>query len=509
MGSNGDGFPRPFGRYLLERALSSGGMGDVYVAIARGVHRRCVVKTIRTELHGEEEFVGRFADEAKIMVRIDHPNIIRVFDAGKVRNDYYIAMEYVHGKDLGDVLDRAYERYEVLPVQVGLYIASEILAGLGYVHELVDETGRHMELVHRDVSPQNVLIGFDGSVKLIDFGLARSRLLPSRTLGSLAIGKYGYMSPEQARHLPLDGRADLYSAAVMLFEVFTGERLVDEQDQSTLWERVLNPDHRRPKSVLPSLPSEVDELIVRAFAADREDRFADAREMKAAVDGLRTKNSSPHSLANYLRDLYPTDPHAPDDIPDLSEFDGEVQDSLIIVTSRQKQRSMFGRGELPIEGTLELDPKQLQELVASASRDALPPPASTDDDSETSSSILTLTITGAPVPESPTVEISGPIPPSNDEETTHRDEDEATGPRSTEQDEETTVVDGTPPRAAPARPRSGSARLRRPRGATFRLREAKREPPDRRWERSLLVGVAVATGTFAAVVFVLWALGLP
>jgi serine/threonine-protein kinase len=240
------GFPRTFGRYILEKNLSRGGMGEVFLAVVKGVNARCVIKTIRGDLTGDKEFVGRFADEAKIMVRIQHPNIIRVFDCGKVGNDYYIAMEYMHGRDLGDVLDRAYERGEPLPKELGLFIAKQLMSGLDYAHGLTDERGRLMKLVHRDISPQNVLIGFDGSIKLIDFGLARTELLPGRTQGALAVGKYGYMSPEQARHEKIDGRADIYSAGIMLFEVFTGDRLVDEQDQATLWHRILNPKHRKP-----------------------------------------------------------------------------------------------------------------------------------------------------------------------------------------------------------------------------------------------------------------------
>lgn len=348
-------FPRPFGRYILEKVLSRGGMGEVYLAVVKRLDRRCVIKTIRGDLTGEEEFVGRFADEAKILVRAAHDNIIRYFDAGRVGSDYYIAMEYVHGRDLGDVLDRAYERGEPMPASVGLYISSKLLEGLHYAHELEDERGRRMGLVHRDISPQNVLIGFDGSVKLIDFGLARTDLLPNRTQGALAVGKYGYMSPEQARHEPLDGRADIYSAGVMLFEVFTGDRLVDEQDQATLWQRVLNPKHRHPRSVLPSLPREIDHLVMRAVAVRPEDRFPTARSMADAVNALRGKDSDREALKSYLRYLYPRVDFTPPPIPPLDDLAEGVEQSVIFATSREGARSVFGRGELPIEGTMQLD----------------------------------------------------------------------------------------------------------------------------------------------------------
>ena len=363
-------FPRVFGRYILEKSLSRGGMGEVMLAVARHVNERCVIKTIRTDLTGEDEFVGRFADEAKIMVRIEHPNIIRVFDAGKVDHDYYIAMQYVHGRDLGDVLDRAYERGEPMPQGLGVYITEQLLRGLDYVHNLKDERGRHMGLVHRDISPQNVLIGFDGSVKLIDFGLARTDILPARTQGALAVGKYGYMSPEQARHQTIDGRADIYSTGVMLFEVFTGDRLVDEQDQSTLWQRVLNPKHRSPRSVIPSLPEAIERLVMKAVEVDPEQRFDSARQMREFASRLNGPDSNRESLTRYLRYLYPKVDFKPPAVPKFDELVGGTEQSIIIATSDKGALSVFGRGALPIEWTMQLDSKMIRNAVEESRRKA-------------------------------------------------------------------------------------------------------------------------------------------
>ncbi len=354
-------FPRNFGRYILDKTLSRGGMGEVYLAVARGPNKWCVIKTIRGDLTGDDEFIGRFADEAKIMVRISHDNIIRVFDAGKVEYDYYIAMEYVHGRDLGDVLDRAYERGEPMPTQLGLYVASYVLRGLQYAHRLTDEQGRHMGLVHRDISPQNVLIGFDGSVKIIDFGLARTDLLPARTQGALAVGKYGYMSPEQARHENIDGRADIYSTGVMLFEVFTGDRLVDEQDQATLWQRVLSPKHRAPRSVVPGLPKEIDELVMTAVSVNPGDRFGDASRMLEFVDSMRNEDSNRESFTRYLRYLYAKVDFSPPQVPTYTgEIGWGTERSIIIATSREGALSVFGRGELAIEGTTQINANELR-----------------------------------------------------------------------------------------------------------------------------------------------------
>jgi serine/threonine protein kinase len=352
-------FPRPFGRYILEKNLSRGGMGEVHLAVARGVGTRCVIKTIRGDLTGDKEFVGRFADEAKIMVRMAHENIIRVFDCGKVGSDFYIAMEYMHGRDLGDILDRAYERGEPMPSAHGLYITKQILRGLDYAHALTDEHGRPMRLVHRDISPQNVLIGFDGSVKIIDFGLARTELLPARTQGALAVGKYGYMSPEQARHEKIDGRADLYSTGVMLFEVFTGDRLVDEQDQATLWSRVLNPKHRRPSTVISDLPKDIDDLVMRAVEVRADDRFADAKSMLRHMDGMKSRASDRGELVQYLRYLYPHADFSAPAIPDFVEMDVGEQ-SMVIAMSEEGAKSVFGKGDLPIEWTRQVNLADLQ-----------------------------------------------------------------------------------------------------------------------------------------------------
>ena len=326
-------------------------MGEIFLAVPRGVKARCVIKTIRSDLTGEKEFVGRFADEAKIMMRIVHKNIIRIFDCGKVGKNYYIAMEYAYGRDLGNVLDRAYERAEPMPPGIGLFLTEKMLEGLHFIHNATAKDGRPMKLVHRDISPQNVLIGFDGSVKLIDFGLARTELLPGRTQGQLAVGKYGYMSPEQARHDKIDGRADIYSLGVMLFEVFTSDRLVDEQDQATLWSRVLNPKHRNPRSVLPKLPKEIDDLVMNAVAPKAERRFQSAESMLKFVRSMRTKPVSKEEIKKYMRYLYPrVDPNPPA-LPDLSATGESSEYSMIIAMSEEGAKSVFGRGQLPVEFT--------------------------------------------------------------------------------------------------------------------------------------------------------------
>jgi serine/threonine protein kinase len=365
-------FPRSFGRYILEKSLSRGGMGEVILSVAKGVNRRCVIKTIRGDLVGDDEFVGRFADEAKIMVRISHDNIIRVFDAGKVDADYYIAMEFVHGRDLGDVLDRAYERGEPMPTQLGLYVTSELLERPA----LRPQPHRRARAAHGPGAPRHLAAERAhrlrrGSVKLIDFGLARTEVLPARTQGALAVGKYGYMSPEQARHEKIDGRADIYSTGVMLFEVFTGDRLVDEQDQATLWQRVLSPKHRNPRIVVPSLPKEIDELVMARWRCGPT-TASTTRPSHAGLRGAQcgAPTEQPRGFVRYLRYLYPKVDFSPPPMPSRrpGARGSRQEKSIIIATSREGALSVFGRGELPIEWTTADRRGRHQPLSSAAAR---------------------------------------------------------------------------------------------------------------------------------------------
>jgi serine/threonine-protein kinase len=288
---------RELGRYTLEKRVSQTDRGEVYLAIDGMSGMRCIVKTIARSFTDEPEFAPCFEHELRTLQGIVHPNIARVLDGGIVNGEYYFVLDYVHGRDLGDVLDRAFMRSERLPMGIGLLVAIEVLTGLEHVHSL--------GLVHRDISPTNVMVGFDGSVKLIDFGWTAGERLPERARRKLVVASYAYMPPEQARLEPLDGRADLYSLAVLLFEVFTGVRLVDDTaDLPVLHEQALDPHPKKPSAVIASVPEEIDRLLMAALEPNASDRYSSASDMKRFALNLETRPSTRGALVDYLRVLY-------------------------------------------------------------------------------------------------------------------------------------------------------------------------------------------------------------
>ncbi|HEY6880481.1 MAG TPA: serine/threonine-protein kinase, partial [Polyangiales bacterium] len=235
--------PIPFGKYYLLDRVSTGGMAEVYRAKAFGVEgfeRIVAVKRILPTIALDTDFIKMFIDEAKLAVQLNHANIAQIFDLGKVDGNYYIALEYVHGKDLRSVFEHQTAQRETLPVELACYVMMKICEGLDYAHRKCDSQGRALELVHRDVSPHNMLISFDGDVKLIDFGIAKAANNSVKTRAGILKGKFGYLSPEQVRGERVDQRSDIFGIGIVLHELLTGERLfAGDSDLSTI-EKVRN-----------------------------------------------------------------------------------------------------------------------------------------------------------------------------------------------------------------------------------------------------------------------------
>jgi len=224
-----DDLPRVFGDYHLLALLGQGGMGEIYLAkrmgFSRDIQRYCVVKTLREDKVRDPTFLKRFEDEARVVVTLNHRNICHVFDVGRVNDEHYLAMELIEGVSLQS-LQRSMSRQGVKPAPaLACYIVDEVLEALGYAHRHKDpRTRAPLEIVHRDVSPQNVMVTFEGEVKLIDFGLVESTLKQEHTAADMVVGKLLYMAPEQAQDEPVDARTDVFSAGVMLYELLLGER---------------------------------------------------------------------------------------------------------------------------------------------------------------------------------------------------------------------------------------------------------------------------------------------
>lgn len=273
---------RSFGRYEILSRIASGGMAEVFLATQRGpggFERRVALKQILPELAGDPEFVGMFFDEARIAASLSHPNICQLFDFGCEEGRYFMAFEYVEGLTVAQLLD-ARPR---LPPLLAAYVIARAAEGLAYAHEKTDSNGAPLGIVHRDVSPQNVLVSTAGHVKVVDFGIARAvdRHVQTRT-GKLR-GKVGYLSPEQIQGAAIDGRSDVFTLGILLHEALTGRPLFDETNPVDAMKQVLR-GNVAPLPESPEVPPAVREVAMAALAQRVEDRLPSARELARRLD---------------------------------------------------------------------------------------------------------------------------------------------------------------------------------------------------------------------------------
>jgi serine/threonine protein kinase len=302
--------PRMFGKYYLYDRLAVGGMAEIFRAKMFGVdgfEKDMVVKQILPQYARNREFIQMFVDEAKITVSLSHGNIVPVFELGQIDGVYFIAMEEVDGRNLGEILDACIERGLPLNQPHALFVAAEMLAGLAFAHRRTDDQGRPLGIVHRDISPQNILLSYEGEVKIVDFGIARASTKMHATQAGVIKGKFGYMSPEQAAGREVDQRSDVFAAGILLFEMLTLERLFhSDQDTETL-ERIKRADVPTPSKLNPALSPRLDAIAFKALARRPEDRYQNAEQMRQAV--LRhlfeiQGEASSASLSAYLKTLF-------------------------------------------------------------------------------------------------------------------------------------------------------------------------------------------------------------
>jgi len=306
----------PFGQYELLELIATGGMAELFKARMLGVEgfeKIVAIKRILPHLTSNDEFVTMFVDEAKLASQLQHPNIIHIYDLGKIERSYYIAMEYIDGLDLRSILRRLEEKHRRMPLELALYIGSRLADALDYAHRKRDLQGQAMALVHRDVSPQNVLISHDGDIKLCDFGIAKAASKASHTRAGALKGKLQYMSPEQAWGKDLDGRSDIFSLGLVVYEMVTGTKAFAGDSELSILEQVRSPRLRLPREVDPGLPVQVDEIVMKALCEDRDDRFQTAGEFAAALEsvlqGMRPKPGA-GDLGNLLAELTGREPRA-------------------------------------------------------------------------------------------------------------------------------------------------------------------------------------------------------
>jgi serine/threonine protein kinase/ABC-type branched-subunit amino acid transport system substrate-binding protein len=299
----------PFGEYLLFEKLAEGGMAEIFLAKQTGIagfERNVVIKRMLPNISRQKRFVTMFLDEARLAARLAHPNIIAIFDVGHVGDSYFIAMEYLPGADLGFILQKAHERGLMLPIDVALRIVIAAAAGLHHAHELCTDGGKPLNIVHRDVSPNNIYVSFDGQVKVLDFGIAKAESRVSSTAIGTVKGKTHYIAPEQGRAAPVDRRVDVYSLGVTLYEALTVWPPFLRENVRATFEAVLKNEYRPPRLRRPEIPQLVERACMRAMSLAPDDRHATcaelADELAGALDTSPPKGADP-LIGAFLREL--------------------------------------------------------------------------------------------------------------------------------------------------------------------------------------------------------------
>ncbi|CAN5357987.1 hypothetical protein BH11MYX1_BH11MYX1_16570 [soil metagenome] len=301
--------PVAFGKYYLLGLIARGGMAEVYRARLQnhsvaGLKYLMAIKVMRPQLAREARFIDMFHREGKLALMLDNRCIVKTHEIGETDNRHYIAMEYVAGRDLTQVLRRCQETQQRIPVPHAVYIAARIAEGLHFAHTLVGPDGRPLNIVNRDVSPSNVRMSYDGDVKLLDFGIAQALMKFTSEIGILK-GKFSYMSPEQIRGMPLDARTDVFSAGIILHEMLTTEKLFRGDTEFALMEKVRKAEVAPPSGFNRRVTPELDAITRKALARDVADRYQNAAQLAADLDALIAGyRFDPKELRQFMRQLF-------------------------------------------------------------------------------------------------------------------------------------------------------------------------------------------------------------
>ena len=300
----------PFGKYLLLDRIAVGGMAEVYMSKSFGIEgfeKILAIKRILPTMAEDGDFIEMFIDEAKIAGQLNHANIAPIYELGKIGESHYIAMEYVWGKDLLQIMNRFRRMRKRMPGYMVAWIASKMCEALDYAHHKTDRSGTPLNIIHRDVSPQNVLVSYEGEVKLIDFGIAKATTRTTQTQAGVLKGKFGYMSPEQVRGLPVDFRSDLFAVGTCMYEMLTSDRLfTGESDFSTL-EKVRNAAVLPVNEVAREVSTPLNDIVMKALQRDAADRWQSAAELHEALQRFLSTQRPPFGtsrLAAWLKTAF-------------------------------------------------------------------------------------------------------------------------------------------------------------------------------------------------------------
>lgn len=330
-----------FGQYILLKRLAVGGMAEVYLAKTQGIEgfeKLLAIKIVHPRFAEDREIINSLIAEAKIAVQLMHVNIGQIFDLGMVDGRYYVSMEYIDGYDLFKIMSTCAERDIDVPFEVSAFVAHEVCAGLDYAHNRRDRKGRPLNLIHRDVSPQNIMVTFNGEVKLVDFGIAKvsSRISGNETAIGVIKGKFYYMSPEQAMADRLDRRSDIYSLGICAYETIAGRMLYHDEDgpndAMTILDKIKHGKIPALRGVRKDVPREFEEIVYRALKKRREERFQAARDLQQALTQFLFKTYPSFNrgvLGNFMFKLFKNPPSSPNDASERRLFASEQSSSLM------------------------------------------------------------------------------------------------------------------------------------------------------------------------------------
>ncbi|MCO4770678.1 MAG: protein kinase [Deltaproteobacteria bacterium] len=351
--------PRPFGKYYLLDRIAVGGMAEVFLAKTfghAGYEKMLVVKRIRERFADDPAFVEMFVDEAKLSAQLVHPNVVQLHDFGKHGKHWFLAMEAVHGQDLKALMRRLAERGERMPVEIAAVIAHQVARGLHYAHTRKDASGQPLNIVHRDVSPSNVLISYEGQVKLVDFGIAKAETTRDESAEAhLLKGKFQYMSPEQTERVELDHRSDVFAAGICLWEMLTGHRLFKREADYEIIAAIRAGNVVAPSEYNPDVPPGLDRICLEALAVDRKARISDAGVLQHLLEDFllpATPDRLRPTIEGYIDELF---------APEIEEERARVDESTRIAVDIH-----YGSDDL-----------ELEEEAAEPAHGAVPPPQPT------------------------------------------------------------------------------------------------------------------------------------
>ena len=363
-----------FGKYELIKKVARGGMAEVFLARRAdeddGYGKHVAIKRLFPHLTEDQETIDMFLDEGRIAASLEHPNIVQIQELGVVDDFLYIAMEYIHGRDLRSVLEEGYTQDNFIPIELAASLGAQVAAGLHYAHTHADESGAPMNIVHRDVSPQNILISADGTVKICDFGIAKAEHRLSHTQAGQVKGKFSYMAPEQIETSQVDPRSDVFALGIVLYEATTMTRLFRADNQYEALEKILYAGIEPPTSLRSGYPSELEKIVMKALERDPASRFQTAEQMQVELDNWLVQNQASTSavpLARYIRGLFPALSKPVTDA--IAEATGPMQVSEDVVKAVDAKANEFGPSDLDRTIVQDFDRDAAMEAAAEASRE--------------------------------------------------------------------------------------------------------------------------------------------